>query len=559
MSLLSRMIGRVNVKQKIILSFLVILIFTVSFSSIFTVMRVERKLVSGSGSKSGIIASNLAVASYEQMSTGEWDLLERMYKEAKKSDPDMRYVILVNTIDGRCVASSEEGLKDRILNANEFEKSALTVKALSTVKNPFEKNVFEVRAPVSFNGQSIGTIRVGYSSSFIIETVIISILIGIISFIIGSILYSFIVQISIINPLHKVKAMAQEIASGDLSRKELDISSKDEIGDLAKTFLFMNQFLSQMVYKVRKNSDQLAGSSQQLTSSTHEMSVSIQQISNSIAQVSKGAALQAERVEETFLVIEKSVGALKKVITDAEKVTNAVSNTQERVELARNTANDTVTTINHMSESVLKTAEVMQGLGQISFQIGEITEAITSIADQTNLLALNAAIEAARAGEAGRGFAVVAEEVRKLAEASAEAVRKIGNLVKFTQSGMTKAVNSIQGSSTEVQKGREQVIKIDQTLVDISKLAQETTALATQISHTGEDRIAEAEQGVRATNEISTIIKESAAASEEISAGTEEQIAFTEDISASAQELARLAMDLKDMMGKFKISEEGAG
>jgi methyl-accepting chemotaxis protein len=194
----------------------------------------------------------------------------------------------------------------------------------------------------------------------------------------------------------------------------------------------------------------------------------------------------------------------------------------------------------------------------MSQQIGEITETITSIADQTNLLALNAAIEAARAGEAGRGFAVVAEEVRKLAEGSAEAVRKIGSLIRSIQSETNRAVNAIETSSKEVQEGKVHVAKIADVFIEINKAAEEANRMAVEVAAAGQARVSEVERVVKAINEVAAIAKESASTVQEVSSSTEEQTASMEEMSASAQELARLAMDLKEAVGKFKL-EEGSG
>lgn len=355
--------------------------------------------------------------------------------------------------------------------------------------------------------------------------------------------------------LSEIFEVLKKLAQGDLLVSANEKTNNEAVSQLGKSANETIAKLREMVLAVRNNADKLASSSQQMSSSIQEINASTQEISNAITQVSKGAITQAERVEETFEIMEKSAVSLKQVVANAQTATQAVDQTTERAQLGRTAAGEAVERIERLTDSVLEATKVIQGLGQMSQQIGEITETITSIADQTNLLALNAAIEAARAGEAGRGFAVVAEEVRKLAEGSAEAVRKIGSLIKSIQSETSRAVSAIQTSSKEVQEGKSRVLKIADVLAEINKMSDEAVGLVQQISHAGQERVDEVERVVKAINEVATIAKESASTTEEITSSTQEQTASMEEMTASAQELAHLAMELKDLVGKFRLKE----
>ncbi len=364
----------------------------------------------------------------------------------------------------------------------------------------------------------------------------------------------FLLKKLLLKPLTEVIVSGARLASrsGDLSQR-IEITSQDEIGQLCAIFNKMIDSMQTLVIQIRGNANQVINSSQEMSASTQQLNSAAQEIAAAIQQISKGAMAQTNRVEAAYQVLINSSLSIKEVISDAQTASESVTQNSNSAESAKVSAREAVNKIERLSDTVLETTKIISELGLMSEQIGDITETINFFADQTNLLALNAAIEAARAGEAGRGFAVVAEEVRKLAEGSAEAVKKIGAIVKSIQSRTNHAVETIQLSSKEVQEGKLQVVNISAILTEISKTAKESSAFVYKISVIGQERVVEIERIVKSLNEITSYAKESSYTTEEITSTVEEQTASIGQVTASSQALADLAVELRAMFDKFKL------
>ena len=166
-----------------------------------------------------------------------------------------------------------------------------------------------------------------------------------------------------------------------------------------------------------------------------------------------------------------------------------------------------------------------------SDETAKIIKTIDEIAFQTNLLALNAAVEAARAGEAGKGFAVVAEEVRNLAQRSAEAARNTADMIE----------GSVKNADNGVQISQE----VGQSLQEIAEGNRKVNDLVAEIAAAS----AEQAQGIE---QINTAVGQ-------MDQVTQSNTASAEESSSAAEELASQAQELKGMVTRFKLSENGGG
>ena len=186
-----------------------------------------------------------------------------------------------------------------------------------------------------------------------------------------------------------------------------------------------------------------------------------------------------------------------------------------------------------------ESAEKVEQLARHSEQIDKIVTVIEDIANQTNLLALNAAIEAARAGEQGRGFAVVADEVRGLANRTTEATTEIAEMVKVIQSGTEAAVVSMEAGRKEAEQGVEMA---NQAGASLEQIVEVVGGLSDRIQQISNATVAQSAVTHDVTANVATV--------SDISEQTEND---AQQCSTSSGELAKLAVELREMVGQFKI------
>jgi methyl-accepting chemotaxis protein len=343
------------------------------------------------------------------------------------------------------------------------------------------------------------------------------------------------------------------LAQGDLRESLAKVSSEDEIGQLAKGFQEMRTHLRELVTQVNIQAEQLAASSEELTASAEQSAQASNQVAESISNVAQGAEKQLQAVDETTAVVEQMSAGIQQVVASANLVTG---NSSQAVETARDgdkAVDKAVSQMAYIEETVINSAQVVAKLGERSKEIGQIVDTISGIAGQTNLLALNAAIEAARAGEQGKGFAVVAEEVRKLAEQSQDAAKKIAILISEIQGDTDRAVVAMAEGTREVKVGTEVVTTAGIAFKAIATLVTQVSEQMKEISAAIQQLASGSQQIVASVQDIDGYSKTAVGQAQTVSAATEEQSASMEEIASSSQTLAKLAQDLQAAVNNFKV------
>jgi|SRR5450830_71290 len=302
--------------------------------------------------------------------------------------------------------------------------------------------------------------------------------------------------VGITRPLKKAVHVARTVASGDLN-SHIDVTSKDETGQLLQALKDMNSGLVQIVSQVRMGTSSIATASSEIASGNMDLSSRTEQ--------------QASSLEETASAMEELTSTVR------QNADNAYSAKQLAI-----SASEVAIVGGNVVEKVVDT---MYAINDSSRKIVDIISVIDGIAFQTNILALNAAVEAARAGEQGRGFAVVASEVRALAQRSAVAAKEIKML--------------IDNSVSQVDEGSQLVEQAGKTMNDVVNSVRRVTEIVSEISSASQEQSVGIEEVNLAIMQMDEI--------------TQQNAALVEEAAAAAQSMQEQAAKLSGVVSIFKF------
>jgi methyl-accepting chemotaxis protein len=459
---------------------------------------------------------------------GKW-YYEFIKSETYKNLPSEGQRALTNIeTPHRHLHESAKKIMDLLDNSNTLDQSKNKAEALDIFANETMSNLEGVRK----NLKELKEIEFGEieklrqnAANTASSSIITNLVIAILAILLGSIL-AIIITRSITKPLNMVVSRIKDIAQGegDLT-KRLEVTTKDEIGDLATWFNAFVDKLHDIIAQVSYNTEQLASAANEISSSAEELSAGAKEQTNQTAQVSAAV----EEMTVTIMEVSKNTGEA------AERAKGVALKAQEGSRLA----DDTSQGMSEIVTSANVTAKNVEGLAKKATAIGEIIKVIDDIADQTNLLALNAAIEAARAGEQGRGFAVVADEVRKLAERTTKATKEVAETIKGIQSDVSSANSQMTDSHKYVVKGKELVEKTNGSLTEIFSAIETVQEMMRQLATSSQQQSAAAEEISKSIENVNRITKESAAG--------------TEQAASASEQLNRQAEELRKLVGGFKL------
>ncbi|NIF24933.1 methyl-accepting chemotaxis protein [Pantoea sp. Tr-811] len=329
---------------------------------------------------------------------------------------------------------------------------------------------------------------------------------------------------SIVVPLADAVAVAERVATGDLTQ-DIRVLGRDEPALLLRALGRMQASLRDTIRQIAASSDQLASASEELHSVTED--------------TSRGLHQQSAEIDQAATAVNQMTAAVEEVANNAVSTADASKGADQNTRDGRDQVNQALAEIQHLVEDVTGTATEIEQLASNAAEISRVLDVIGSIAGQTNLLALNAAIEAARAGEAGRGFAVVADEVRALAHRTQQSTAEIEQMIAGIQTGTERAVTAMHSSqgrasgTLQVAQGAGEALEV--IAEAIASINQRNLVIASA-----------SEQQAQVAREVDRNLVNIRDLSMQTSAGANQT-------SAAAQDLSRLAVDLNGMVAQFRV------
>ena len=365
--------------------------------------------------------------------------------------------------------------------------------------------------------QATAAMQTQRSNAFLLLAVITALaaLIGVVA--------AMLISRMILVPLRYTVQLAQQVAGGDLTQTQA-VTRRDELGQLQQAMADMTQSLRSLIGRIGGGVSQIATAAEQLSSVT--------------AQTSAGVQKQRVETEQVVTAIHQMSATVQEVAQNAEQASLAANEADRQARQGEVVVQDAAVQVGHLAGEVEQSASAIEALHAESGRIGSVLEVIRAVAEQTNLLALNAAIEAARAGEQGRGFAVVADEVRALARRTHDSTEEIEGLIGNLQRVAQQAVEQMQSSRDLTQRTVELANEAGAALGRITESVSTIEQMNQQIAAAAEEQSAVAENISESVTRVHDIGEQSAAASEQT--------------AGASAELARLGVELQELVARFR-------
>ncbi|WAM37572.1 methyl-accepting chemotaxis protein [Caldicellulosiruptor acetigenus] len=357
----------------------------------------------------------------------------------------------------------------------------------------------------------------------------------------------------IISSFKKIKAVSQNLASGNLDISVKDNSIIKEISEMIEEYNRAISKISYIIKSIQENANKVNSNAMNLSAISQEISSSSEEISSSTDQLAQGMTEIAESLTNLLQLQKRYMDSFEKLEQVFSNIIELAKNTNMLSKQGEQKLTEVVEISNNFMNQFTNMKSTIDAFASKTANIEMVVQTIKSISDQTNLLALNASIEAAKAGEAGKGFSVVAYEIRKLAEQSKDSVKIIGTIINEIK---TEIADILSLSEKITNESSVQLDVINQAVSNLRLIIDSIYEISPEVNNAVEELGRNKEMNaeiMKNIERITAVSQQTAASGQEIAAASHEVARGSEEIAENAQDLAQVSLSLVENTEFFKI------
>jgi methyl-accepting chemotaxis protein len=412
------------------------------------------------------------------------------------------------------------------------------------------KNADGSSQAIIFTGMPSSDVKAIYKKR-LVNTTVFMIIIALMACALLAVVITFIVK-----AITRVIGHLAEVADGKLDFKisEKLLQRSDEIGNIARSVHTLIGGLASIVVNIHHSTGELAEFKDDFQKKFETINNSISNVNMAVDEIANGATSQADETQKVNSQINDMGDAITKTSQNVDSLTQSTEQMKEHNEQLDTTIQELMAISDRNKESLAAVYNQTNETNQSVMHIGNAVDMITDIAGQTNLLSLNASIEAARAGEYGKGFAVVADQIRQLADQSANTAKEIGEIVAEL---IENSNTSVETMGVVRQEMTGQYEKLNTTKDIFEQLNEEVNNVVTAIESisTEVESLDKLKGEVLGSAEsLAAIAQENAASTEETSASMMELGEIVNDCNTKTQQLVDIADSMEENAHKFHVA-----
>lgn len=344
-------------------------------------------------------------------------------------------------------------------------------------------------------------------------------------------------------------------ATGDFTKRLDPTFDTEAMNEIARSYNEMAEELEEAIHDAKALAGEVDNISREVQTGAEEIDQTSDEVSRAAEEISAATTEQTGRFNEVLEEMNDLSATIEEIASTSQEVASVSNRVDTQADDASSAADAAIADMEELAERATVVTNRVDTLDQEISEVEELVDVIDDIAEQTNMLALNASVEAARANNADGGFAVVAEEIKTLAEETAEATQEAERLIESVQNAADDTADDIHKMQSDVKTSVNRVESTLRVIEDIATQIEELNSSIQAIDEATNDQAAASQEVVTMLDGATEQSKQTDTEAEQVAAATEEQTAAIKQISTAAQSLADHSQTLHETMEEFEVRE----